>query len=433
MALQQFTEFCRSHHQTTGKKFAPLPEHNNALRIFGNSQFLGMHLIRHPEVFTQHLKSSFQTKEKSKSDFEQEIAKLNLPQTDINQTLAQLKYYKYQEFFRLTIKELSNQNQEEVYRELSHLAITITKTVCEILFQNILTHYKLSKEAVGDYAILSMGKLGGLELNYSSDIDLIGFYAEDKDHGPITNHELFCKFFAKLGKLLSEKDAEGFLYRVDWDLRPEGKAGTLANSLSAMEHYYETFGEEWERQAFIKANVLLETNGLAQRFLKFLTPFVYRKSFDIKTIANIRNIKMRMMSEMNLKHHPGMDLKKSKGGIRDIEFLVQGHQLLYGGKYKKIRLHGTLPTLKAMQEANLFTKEEIKILTEGYLFLRRLESCLQMDQEQQTHLLKPDLEFRFKAAKRMGITSHDPVNELNKKLNQYQKQIAELFDEFYKE
>ena len=281
--------------------------------------------------------------------------------------------------------------------------------------------------------MISMGKLGGRELNYSSDIDLIGLYAEEKDHKIITNHELFTKIFTKFTKVLSTQGEIGFFYRVDWDLRPEGRTGTLANSMSAMETYYQTFGEDWERQAFIKADIYFEALSLGKEFLKFIEPFVYRKYFDRQMLEKIWDIKSRILEENIVRNLSGNNIKLGRGGIRDSEFLIQGLQLVYGGKNPELRCNHTLSALEKLLEFKILTEQDSYGLQEGYLFLRRVETALQMEEERQIHVIKNSPEEILKIARRLEFqqSKQEAINLFQEKLLKTQAEIYKIFERFY--
>lgn len=344
-----------------------------------------------------------------------------------------LKKYKYQEFVRLTIKELLGFDQNMIYRELSHLALAIVKRVGKELQQQLLKEQNLTNKDIGEFTIFTMGKLGGLELNYSSDIDLIGIHAQDKPLKDSNTHEFYAKFFIKLGQILSQTDQHGFLFRVDWDLRPEGKSGTMTNSLVSCETYYTTFGAEWERQAFIKAAPLYPEQHLDQQLVKMLTPFVYRKTFDEKTIQNIWNMKANIVKAWQQKQSSALNIKLDAGGIRDIEFFAQGFQLLYGGKTPALRSRNTVATLQELAKQKLISPTESQILIDSYLFLRRLESCIQMQDEQQSHTVKNDTQHKLELARRLGLSGENDqvVEKLEQKIKDVGTQVKSLFEKVY--
>jgi glutamate-ammonia-ligase adenylyltransferase len=414
---------------------APSASHVDAdfLRLFGNSRFLCERLARDPGLYAGWFADPFRHAEKPAAVFHAEARAAALGSDDPDTTAARLKAYKYREYVRLTIRELALENQSEIYREFSHLAYAISSVTAETAFADTCVKYGTTPDEAGDFAIVAMGKLGGRELNYSSDIDVIGLYDGNGAAGSATRHEVFAKTFTKFGKLLQDGDGNGFLYRVDWDLRPEGKTGTLANSLDAMETYYETFGEEWERQAFIKASVLHERADVGRRFLAMMTPFTYRKYLDGKTIVRIRDMKSRIIGELKMKRIDGVNIKLAHGGIRDVEFVVQGLQLLHGGKIPELRVPGTLPALETLASHGLVPADEAKDLKEGYLFLRRLESALQMDDERQTHVLKDDPTEILKAARRLGFTqpADEAVTTFSEQLQRTRDAVYGIFKKFY--
>jgi glutamate-ammonia-ligase adenylyltransferase len=272
-----------------------------------------------------------------------------------------------------------------------------------------------------------------LELNYSSDIDLIGLYESEGEIGEITRHEFHTKLFTEIGKELQHYDENGFLYRVDWDLRPEGKTGTLANSLAAMETYYETFGEDWERQAFIKADVLYQRDSIGERFLAMMTPFAYRKYIDVKTFERLRDMKSRITIELGKKKSDGINIKIGHGGIRDVEFIVQGLQLLNGGKVPALRARGTIDALELLKAHNLIEEQTAALLRQGYLFLRRIESALQMEDERQTHLLKNSPNERLKITRRLGYTepNEQALSTFSEEFQKTSDFIHKTFQSFY--
>lgn len=431
--LEHFSQFLHEARSSIGQSFAVPETLLDFLRIFGNSRFLSRFVIRNPGAFTLYANSPYKNQEKPLAVFESELQLSTKSAATFTDFVRSLKVYKYSEYVRLTIRELASHEQHEIYREHSHLAQATARILLRRLASDLAERYGVSLLDTGLFALISMGKLGGLELNYSSDIDLIGLYEDEKKHLNISNHEFFTKLFTRLGQSLGEQDENGFLYRVDWDLRPEGKSGTLANSLPAMETYYQTFGEDWERQAFIKTGVLFETGKIGQDFLKLMQPFVYKKYVDSKTIERIWNIKSRIISENQKKNQPGINIKLAHGGIRDVEFLIQGFQLLFGGKDPDLRTRGTLDTLAVLQAKSILPKEETNVLCAGYLFLRRVESALQMEEELQIQLLSHKPDEILKVARRCGYQAKKEraIDHFLEQLQKTQGLIYNLFKKYY--
>lgn len=411
----------------------------NFLKIFGNSRFLSRFVIKNPEIFHEYRQSRYREKEKPLKAFAAEAAGAaqfiapNKRDKLRDSGFANLKKYKYREYVRLTIKELLGHDQAVIYREFSSLARVIVTGLLKHLSGELASEYGLKEEKIGDYALIAMGKLGGQELNYSSDIDIIGLYDKDADLGAVTCHEFFVKLFTRLGQVLSQPDENGFFFRPDWDLRPEGRAGTLANALSAMEDYYEAFGAEWERQAYIKAGTLYQKKDVGDTLLRILSPWIYPKALDQKTIKNTWDMKAKIVQEWQKKSQAGTNIKLDAGGIRDIEFFVQGFQLLHGGKIRDLREPNTLKALDLLATHGLVKKEKTHTLKQSYLFLRRLESAIQMENEQQTHVIRDDFETRLKLARRMGFTQTetDAVSRLEEDLLNVRSAVKKLFDEVY--
>jgi len=425
-----YLSFQESYQNKIGKPLACNKDNENLIKIFGNSRFLCNFLINNPDASNVYTQSKYKYQEK---DLQSHLADLQSCLKTRGNSLDTLKYYKYQEYLRLTIKELMGVNQMENYSEFSSLAYVITQTLVEKHLSELLNQYDLKKDDVSDFSLIAMGKLGGNALNYSSDIDLIGFYEHDGEHKNITNHEFYTKLFERLTKDLQALDQNGFLFRVDWDLRPEGKSGTLANSLRAMEEYYETFGEEWERQAFIKARVMYQTDSVGDRFLKIMKPFVYRKLFDEKTVKNIWEMKKRIHHDLKSKPRKGINIKLDEGGIRDIEFFIQGFQLLHGGQHKELQNQSTLKSLHELEKLKLIKEGQADVLKKSYLFLRKLESCIQMDDERQSHVYPNNPEDEEKIARRMAYTNENnsAVEFLREDLENIRENVKDIFTKTY--
>jgi [glutamine synthetase] adenylyltransferase / [glutamine synthetase]-adenylyl-L-tyrosine phosphorylase len=240
--------------------------------------------------------------------------------------------------------------------------------------------------------VLGMGKLGGRELNFSSDIDLIfGYTAKGETNGAraLSNEEFFARQVQLLTRYLSERTADGFVFRTDWMLRPFGSAGAPAWSASAMEEYYQTHGREWERYALIKARPVAGDRAAGAALLKALRPFIYRRYLDYNAIGNLRELKRVIEEEVRRKELHD-DLKLGDGGIREVEFIVQAHQLVRGWHDPTLRDHRLRPVLRHLGESERLPAETARTLDRAYEFLRRTENAVQMYADEQTHALPED-------------------------------------------
>ncbi|GGK13669.1 bifunctional [glutamate--ammonia ligase]-adenylyl-L-tyrosine phosphorylase/[glutamate--ammonia-ligase] adenylyltransferase [Luteimonas terricola] len=248
--------------------------------------------------------------------------------------------------------------------------------------------------------VFALGKLGGGELNFSSDVDLVYAYAETGESDgprPLAADEYFARLGRALAKLLDEPTVDGFCHRVDLRLRPFGNAGRVALSFAAMEQYFQREGRDWERYAWQKARPVAGDLDAGERFLVALRPFIYRRYFDYGALAGLREMKSAIEAEVARKDLAD-DVKRGSGGIREIEFLVQVLQLIRGGREAALRGRRLLPMLDALRAARQVEAEAARDLAEAYLFLRRVENRLQMLRDAQTHVLPDDPVDRLRIA-----------------------------------
>ncbi len=240
--------------------------------------------------------------------------------------------------------------------------------------------------------VIAMGKLGGAELNFSSDVDLILAFPESGESDgsrPLDNEEYFTRMGQRLAQMLGDVTQEGFVLRVDYRLRPYGSAGRIALSFNAMEHYYQREGREWERYAWIKARPVAGDLDAGARLIQLLRPFVYRRYLDFTAIEGLRDLKSRIDQEVD-RQDLADNLKLGSGGIRELEFAVQLAQLIRGGREVSLRVSGFLQALDALEASGQFDAEMAGRTRVLYLFLRRVENRVQMYADEQTHALPPD-------------------------------------------
>lgn len=287
--------------------------------------------------------------------------------------------------------------------------------------------------------VLGMGKLGGGELNVSSDIDLIFVYAEDgetrtttPEQRPLSNHEFFIRLGKKLIAALSEINEDGFTFRVDMALRPNGASGPLAASFNMVEEYLIVQGREWERYAWVKARALTGKPSDIAALEKIIRPFIYRRYLDYGSIDAIRNMHAQIRAEVTRQEarHPDRsnNVKLGRGGIREIEFLAQVHQLIRGGRDAALRDRSTRNTLRTLAEKELFKPEVVDQLLHAYTFLRNLEHRLQYLDDAQTHNFPANEGDQLTIAKMMGY--HD-VPTLLSALEEQRTLVAKHFDEIF--
>ena len=282
--------------------------------------------------------------------------------------------------------------------------------------------------------ILGMGKLGGHELNYSSDIDLIIFYDPERMCTPDRNslQTNLVRLVRQLVRLFTDRRPEGYVFRTDLRLRPDPGATPPAISVLAAEEYYETLGQNWERAALIKARPVAGDIEAGRRFLDRLRPFIWRKNLDFAAIADIHSIKRQINAHrgghrMRLAGH---NIKLGRGGIREIEFFVQTQQLIWGGRLPALRLAGTEATLAALCDAGKIDRAAVLDLARAYRFLRRIEHRLQMTNDEQTHTLPEDPAKLRALAVFAGFPDIDAFGEaMLATLRTVESYYAELFED----
>ena len=334
-----------------------------------------------------------------------------------------LRLWKGREMLRIAVRELAGLAPlEETTAELSQLA--------EICLARVLEHWDADlRKRLGspeaELAGLGLGKLGGRELNHSSDIDLILLYSDEGQvSASLSYHQWFNRLAAKITETFSASHPAGALFRVDLRLRPEGSAGPMTRSLESMENYYAGFGETWERLALIKARVVCGSEELAYEFLRQHQPFIYPKSPSAELLDEIAAIKRRI--ERDIVGHENLDrnVKLGAGGIREIEFVVQALQLLHGARHAFLQETSTLKAIPALAELDLLPRKEAVDLERAYRFLRRVEHRLQMEEEQQTHTV-PDEPVRLtRLARSLGYS--EPA-EFTAALRQEMDRVRAIF------
>lgn len=323
--------------------------------------------------------------------------------------MAALRHFRRAEAVRLVFRDVNG---------LDEVADTLAGTtdLYETLIAHALRHAESSararhgtpRNAEGApqaLVVFALGKLGGGELNFSSDVDLVLAYPEGGTTDgarPLDNAEYFTRVAREFVRLLAEATSEGIAARVDLRLRPFGDSGPVATSFAAMEQYYQREGRDWERYAWIKARPVAGDLAAGNRLLETLRPFVYRRYFDYTALAGLRDMKALIDSEVarrDLADH----LKLGAGGIREIEFIVQLQQLIRGGRDASLRARGLLPALSACAVRGYISQARVRELREAYLFLRQLENRVQMFADRQAHVLPTEPLQRERLARSLEL------------------------------
>ncbi|MDB6164627.1 MAG: glutamate-ammonia ligase adenylyltransferase, partial [Xanthomonadaceae bacterium] len=343
-----------------------------------------------------------------------------LADQDTSQWPALLRRFRAAESTRLVWRDvLGRDDVDATLAGSTQLAECCLQLALDALEREFVQRYGVVRNAAGvaqRLVVFGLGKLGGGELNFSSDIDLV--YAYDSDSGvapessggsrSIATEDYFARLGQQLARLLGEVTTDGFCHRVDLRLRPFGNSGRIALSFAGMEQYFQREGRDWERYAWQKARPVAGDLAAGERFLDVLRPFVYRRYLDYGALDGLREMKATIAAEVARKELAD-DIKRGPGGIREIEFLVQALQLIRGGREAALRERRLLPALAALVDAGHIGADAGVALRDAYRFLRRLENRLQMLRDAQTHALPDRSEDRARIACGLGATDWDAL------------------------
>jgi [glutamine synthetase] adenylyltransferase / [glutamine synthetase]-adenylyl-L-tyrosine phosphorylase len=380
------------------------------LQLLSASQFFSDLLVAHPESIDM-LRIPLRRSPSQRELQEQLQAEVDAAFED-SAVLRAFRRFRQRQVLRIGTNDIIRDRPlEEITRDISRVADAALEVALHTALRNVTSRFGQPCTAAGQPArsvILAFGKLGGEELNYSSDIDLMFLYDEDgttrgrRVVASISNEEFYGRVVGEVVRFLSAHTEQGQAYRVDLRLRPEGARGPLARSLASTVSYYDTLGRTWERQALIKLRPVAGDLQLGHEFLRAVDPFIYRKYLSFAEINEIKAIKRKIEHKAGRAGQTDTDVKTGRGGIRDIEFTIQFLQLSNGGDLPEVRQRNTLLAMQALEEAGCLSDQEYHILDDGYRFLRKTEHRLQLLFDLQTHRLPATQEELRKLALRMG-------------------------------
>jgi len=380
------------------------------ITVFAHSEALAQTLTRNAEHFHFFLAPQVLEKPRGKAWLAAELTRLLLPIRPPAQQYDAIRRFRRRETLHIGTRDLIGRaTVEETTFELSNLADVCLQAVFEIALGSLRATHKLKGDATvaaGRFAVIGMGKLGGQELNYSSDVDVMFVYGEEGNLTPtLTNHEFFTKLAEEIIRAVGGSSAEGNIFRIDLRLRPEGKSGPLVRSLDSCENYYAEFGETWERMALIKARPVAGDGKLGTEFVGMVQPFVYARHAGGNVIQQMAALKKRIEEEVVREGQLTRHVKLGIGGIREIEFIVQSFQVLRGARLTVLRERNTLRALPALVRTRTLTATEAATLADAYRFLRNVEHRLQMEMELQTHTIPDQEHALYRLARSLGFDS----------------------------
>lgn len=382
------------------------------LQLFSTSQFFSDLLVTNPD-FLEMLRIPLRSSPSRAEMLEQLREEVNAAYED-SAVLRVFRRFRQKQMLRIGANDIIRDRPlEEITRDISRVADTSLEVALETALRNVSSRFGEPTTKAGEPArcvILGFGKLGGKELNYSSDIDLMFLYDEEgqtagKNVAVLSNDDFYARVCSEVVRLLGSHTDGGQAYRVDLRLRPEGKRGPLARSIASTLSYYDRMGRTWERQALIKVRPVAGNVKLGEEFLRAIEPYVYRKYLSVAEINEIKVLKRKIEHKSGQFGESDTEVKTGHGGIRDVEFTIQFLQLLNGGDLPDIRLANTLKAMRALEKVGCLNDPEYRALDDAYRFLRKVEHRLQLMFDQQTHRLPDKPEELRKLALRMGYVA----------------------------
>ncbi|MCC6346599.1 MAG: bifunctional [glutamate--ammonia ligase]-adenylyl-L-tyrosine phosphorylase/[glutamate--ammonia-ligase] adenylyltransferase [Nitrospirales bacterium] len=409
-----------------------LEEHRDAAAmLFSHSQFLANYSMQNPDVLFGALESLHTAPDAD--TLGKELRDLLARCATLAEGMRVVRRFRKDRILHLTLRDiLRKADLPEILLDMSTLADAILGESLPFVEGFLVQRYGTLSE--NSFAVIALGKLGAQELNYSSDVDIVFVYRHEGETsgvstlpGVVRNRISAFEYYVKLAeeytRFLSAPTGDGFAYRVDLRLRPQGQRGSMALSLAGYEEYYESWGQVWERAAALRARPAAGDAELGRDFLDCIRPFVYRKYLDFQAIEEIRRMKGQVEQIK-----PGVqsrDVKRGYGGIREIEFFIQVFQLIYGGKEPSLRERSTLKVLHRLVQKGFIGHEDLRHLADNYLFLRTLEHRLQQMNDLQVHSLPSGERELAILGKKMGFEGKaDFLAELNAR----RRKVREIYD-----
>jgi glutamate-ammonia-ligase adenylyltransferase len=396
--------------------------------VLGGSQALSELLVAHPDWLPPLLEPDALSSARREQGLRREVdhwLRPLLQRNDYDAAHARLRQFKQREMLRIAARDLARLTDVlEITREISLVADICLDTVFRLCHQNLTQRlgrpFHLDAEGrwqETQFCVVGLGKLGGQELNYSSDVDVLFVYSDEghvfksiprpneQTGKGLSNHQFFTRLAEKWIAEITQMTPDGVLFRIDLRLRPEGKAGPLVRSLDGCENYYAQWGQTWERMMLIKARPVAGDTALGTEFVEMVQSFRYPRSLSRRTLREVYTVKKRIENEVVKQGEMERNVKLGRGGIREIEFIVQTLQILHAGRHPFLQGASTVPVLRKLTEYFLLSTPDAKHLEEAYVFLRDVEHRLQMEASQQTHTIPTERQARERLARLMGFDS----------------------------
>ncbi|HEU4796502.1 MAG TPA: hypothetical protein VFT02_12775, partial [Pyrinomonadaceae bacterium] len=389
----------------------------DVLALAAWSPLLATTLEQNPEYLSWLARERTDPRLRTRDELKESLARFALTNSSLNpQNL--LARFRRRELLRTYLHDIRRSHTlVETMEELSNLADAILDYALSLARQDLDNRYGLpthtderGRIATAEFCVVALGKLGSMELNYASDIDLVFLYSDDGTTSGIgqrvevSNREYFVKLSETVARIAGQSGGEGAAYRVDLRLRPHGRDGALACSLNEAIRYYGSSAQDWERQALIRSRAAAGSAELFLRFKEMVTPHVFRPDVSVSgALESVRLAKQKIDRQTEKKS--GFNVKLGRGGIREIEFIAQALQLAHGGRDDWLRVPHTLVSLGRLADRDFITQQERSELSDAYYFLRTLEHRLQMEHGLQTHTVPDSEDARALIGRRIGFNN----------------------------
>ena len=386
----------RDYHASCLTKNVPVPQHkefiSSAIKVWIASNFAINCCIRHPEVILDLFITGDILLEYPQHTYAERLTKDVCNISNVDELMPFIRQYRRREMLRILWRDLNKwTTTPKTLTDLSRFADACINLCNQFIFAQLSEELGTPTDANNGHElpliVLAMGKLGANALNFSSDVDLIYCYPKDGElDSGLPYQQFYLRLAQRLTKVLSKITADGFVFRVDLRLRPHGSNGGLVQSFTALAHYYQNQGRDWERYALSKARVLNYPRIYAKEIQRIIRNFVYRNYLDFSAIESLRKLQFVIAQEIK-KHKLDNNVKRGAGGIREVEFICQTLQIIQGGKQPRLQKRNTLKVIILLRELGSLTAKNAQQLQSAYLFLRKVENHLQMLNDQQTHEL----------------------------------------------
>jgi [glutamine synthetase] adenylyltransferase / [glutamine synthetase]-adenylyl-L-tyrosine phosphorylase len=406
------------------------------------SPLLSTTLEQNPDYLSWLSRERTNPRLRTRDELKESLARFALTNSSLNPQVL-LARFRRRELLRTYLHDIRRSHTlVDTMEELSNLADAILDYALSLAVQDLDNRYGSPRRtdnrgriADAEFCVIALGKLGSMELNYASDIDLLFLYSDDGstsghgERGEVSNREYFVKLSETIARLVGQSGGEGAAYRVDLRLRPHGRDGALACSLQEATRYYAGSAQDWERQALIRARAAVGSPSLFARFKEAVTPYVFRQDVSVTdALASVRLAKQKIDRQTEKKS--GYNVKLGRGGIREIEFIAQALQLAHGGRDDWLRVSHTLVSLGRLADRAFITEHERTELSDAYYFLRALEHRLQMEHGLQTHTVPETTDSRTLIARRVGFPD---INTFESALKTHTENVRRVYDRLFSE